>query len=168
MPMSVTERLLVNADSYAGAFVEGDPPEPASTHVAIVACMDARLDLYRIFGLRRGEAHVIRNAGGIITDDAIRSLSISQRNLGTREVMLVHHTDCRMMTFTDEAFAEQVERDTGVRPPWAAGTFTDLDEDVRKSMTRVRESPFVLATDAVRGFVYDVHTGQLTEVHADS
>ncbi len=164
--MSVTERLLANADSYAGAFVQGDLPEPPSTHVAIVTCMDARLDLYGIFGLREGEAHMIRNAGGIITDDTIRSLSISQRNLGTREVILVHHTDCRMMTFTDESFAEQVEKDTGVRPPWDAGTFTDLDEDVRKSMARVRESPFVPVTDALRAFIYDVHTGKLTEVLA--
>ena len=165
--MSVTERLLANADSYACAFIEGDLPEPPSTHVAIVSCMDARLDLYRIFGLREGEAHMIRNAGGIITDDTIRSLSISQRNLGTREVILVHHTECRMLTFTDEAFADQMEQDTGVRPPWDAGAFTDLDDDVRKSIVKVRDSPFVPATDAVRGFVYDVHSRKLTEVHAD-
>jgi carbonic anhydrase len=162
--MSVTERLLANADSYAGRFLEGDRPDPPSTHVAIVSCMDARIDLYGIFGLS-GQAHMIRNAGGIITDDVIRSLSISQRNLGTREVILVHHTDCRMLTFTDEAFADQVERDTGVRPTWAAGSFTDLEEDVRKSIAKVRDSPFVLAKDSIRGFVYDVHTGKLTEVY---
>jgi carbonic anhydrase len=165
--MSVTERLLANADSYASGFLDGNRPKPTSTEVAIVSCMDARIDLYGIFGLS-GQAHLIRNAGGIITDDVIRSLSISQRNLGTREVILVHHTDCRMLTFTDEAFADQVERDTGVRPTWAAGSFTDLEEDLRKSITKVRDSPFVPATDSIRGFVYDVDTGRLTEVFTNT
>jgi len=132
--------------------------------VAIVACMDARLDVYSLFGLERGQAHVIRNAGGAVTDDAVRSLAISQRLLGTEEVILVHHTDCGMLTFTGDDFARQVEKDTGIRPPWAAEAFSDLEADVRQSMARVHASPFIPRKDSVRGFVYDVATGGLNEV----
>jgi carbonic anhydrase len=162
--MSVTDQLLENAASYAGTFNKGDLPMPPAKRVAIVACMDARLKLSSIFGLSEGDAHVIRNAGGAVTDDAIRSLAISQRLLGTEEIILVHHSDCGMLTFTDEGFARQILDDTGIRPPWAAEAFKDLDEDVRQSMARIKASPFVPKKDAVRGFVYDVKTGRLREV----
>ena len=137
---------------------------PPGKRVAIVACMDARVNPYGIFGLEEGDAHVIRNAGGAVTDDAIRSLAISQRLLGTEEIILVHHTDCGMLTFTDAAFARQIQDDTGIRPPWAAEAFSDLEEDVRQSIARIKASPFVPKKDAVRGFVFDVKTGALSEV----
>jgi carbonic anhydrase len=163
--MSVTDQLLENAASYAGTFNKGALPLPPGKRVAIVACMDARLNPYGIFGLSEGDAHVVRNAGGAVTDDAIRSLAISQRLLGTEEIILVHHTDCGMLTFTDEAFARQLQEDTGIRPPWAAEAFSDLDAELRQSMARIKASPFVPKKDAVRAFVYDVATGRLREVH---
>jgi carbonic anhydrase len=163
--MTVTDDLLQNNAVYAQSF-SGPLPLPPAKHVAVVACMDARLDVYRILGLQEGEAHVIRNAGGVITDDEIRSLAISQRLLGTREVILIHHTDCGMLTFTDDGFRSAIEAETGIRPPWSAEAFPDLDEDVRQSLRRVTTSPFVPDKGSVRGFVFDVATGVLREVDA--
>ena len=163
--MSVTDQLLQNNEAYAASF-GGELPLPPSKHLAVVACMDARLDVYRILGLQEGEAHVIRNAGGVITDDEIRSLAISQRLLGTKEVVLIHHTDCGMLTFTDEQFAQQLSDATGSRPEWVAESFTDLDGDVRDSIARITSSPFVAEKGSVRGFVFDVATGRLREVEA--
>ncbi|ONH61921.1 carbonic anhydrase [Frankia sp. CcI49] len=162
--MSATDDLLANAAVYARDFDKGDLPLPPALGVAVVACMDARLNVYGLLGLSEGQAHVIRNAGGAVTDDEIRSLAISQRLLGTREIILIHHTDCGMLTFTDDGFKAQVAADTGIRPPWAAEAFTDLDQDVRQSIARIRSSPFIPHTDAVRGFVYSVEKGTLTEV----
>ena len=162
--MSATDDLLKNNEAYAERFDKGDLPIPPSRKVAVVACMDARLVVSRILGLEEGEAHIIRNAGGVITDDEIRSLAISQRLLGTEEIILMHHTDCGMLTFTDEEFRQQLADDTGMKPEWASEAFADLDEDVRQSIARVKESPFVPNTDAVRGFVYDVESGRLREV----
>ena len=161
--MSVTDELLQANEAYAATF-EGPLPLPPSRHVAIVACMDARLDVYRALGLSDGEAHVIRNAGGAVTDDVIRSRVISQRLLGTTEIVLVHHTDCGMLTFTDAELKDAVTADTGVRPHWAAEAFDDLAEDVRQSIARIASSPFVPHRDAVRGFVFDVGTGRLEEI----
>jgi carbonic anhydrase len=160
--MSVTDELFANNARYAENF-SGPLPMPPARHVAIVACMDARLDVYRLLGLTEGEAHVIRNAGGVVTDDAIRSLAISQRLLGTTEIILIHHTDCGMLTFADDAFRADIQADTGIRPPWAAEAFGDVEADVRQSMARVEASPFLPHRD-VRGFVFDVATGQLKEV----
>jgi carbonic anhydrase len=161
--MSVTDELLANNDRYAASFA-GGLPIPPSRHVAVVACMDARLNVYALLGLGDGEAHVIRNAGGVVTDDVIRSLAISQRLLGTTEIILVHHTECGMLTFTDDGFRAAIAADTGIKPPWAAEAFTDLDEDVRQSVNRIKASPFIPQRDAVRGFVFDVATGKLREV----
>ncbi|ANY08542.1 beta-class carbonic anhydrase [Pseudonocardia sp. HH130630-07] len=161
--MSVTDELLRNNARYAESFT-GPLPLPPSRKLAVVACMDARLDVYRILGLAEGEAHVIRNAGGVVTDDEIRSLAISQRLLGTEEIILIHHTDCGMLTFTDDGFKAAVQDDTGIKPEWAAEAFDDLDGDVRQSIARIRANPFVPHTDAVRGFVFDVATGKLDEV----
>ena len=161
--MTVTEEYLANNAQYASTF-KGPLPMPPSKHVAVVACMDARLDVYRLLGLNEGEAHVIRNAGGVVTDDVIRSLVISQRLLGTREIILIHHSDCGMLTFTDDEFKAQIQQDTGIKPPWAAEAFADLDEDVRQSIARIKASPFIPNKDQVRGFVYDVKTGSLREV----
>jgi carbonic anhydrase len=161
--VSVTDELLTNNARYAQTF-SGPLPLPPSKHVAVVACMDARLNVYGILGLHEGEAHVIRNAGGVVTDDEIRSLAISQRLLGTREIILIHHTDCGMLTFTDDAFKKSVQDETGIKPGWAAEAFTDLDEDVRQSIARIKASPFIPHTDQVRGFVFDVATGKLNEV----
>jgi carbonic anhydrase len=161
--MSVTDEYLANNARYAQAF-SGPLPLPPSRNIAVVACMDARLNVYGMLGLNEGEAHVIRNAGGVITDDEIRSLAISQRLLGTREIMLVHHTDCGMLTFTDDAFKRSIQDQTGIKPPWSAESFTDLDEDVRQSIARIKASPFIPHTDAIRGFVFDVATGKLKEV----
>lgn len=161
--MSVTDDLLTNNQTYAASF-SGPLPMPPSKAVAVVACMDARLDVFRMLGLAEGEAHVIRNAGGVVTDDEIRSLAISQRLLGTREVILVHHTDCGMLTFSDPEFRDAIRDDTGIRPPWSSEAFEDVDVDVRQSLARVRRSPFVPHVDAVRGFVFDVATGRLREV----
>jgi carbonic anhydrase len=161
--MTVTDDLLANNNRYAEGF-SGPLPLPPSKHVAVVACMDARLNVYAILGLQEGEAHVIRNAGGVITDDEIRSLTISQRLLGTQEIILIHHTDCGMLTFTDDAFKTSIQQDTGIKPEWAAEAFPDLDEDVRQSINRIKASPFTPHKDSVRGFVFDVATGKLSEV----
>ncbi len=161
--MSVTDEYLLNNARYAESF-SGPLPMPPSRQVAVVACMDARLNVYAILGLADGEAHVIRNAGGVVTEDEIRSLAISQRLLGTREIILLHHTDCGMLTFTDDGFRRSIQDDTGIKPPWAAEAFADLDEDVRQSVARIKASPFVPHTDAVRGFVFDVARGKLNEV----
>jgi carbonic anhydrase len=161
--MSATDEYLQNNAAYAASF-KGPLPLPPSRHVAVVACMDARLNVYAILGLKDGEAHVIRNAGGVITDDEIRSLAISQRLLGTTEIILIHHTDCGMLTFTDDQFKAAIQADTGIKPAWSAEAFGDLDEDVRQSIARIKGSPFIPHKDQVRGFVFDVATGQLNEV----
>jgi carbonic anhydrase len=161
--MSATDELLANNDRYAASF-RGGLPVPPSRHVAVVACMDARLNVYALLGLGEGEAHVIRNAGGVVTDDVIRSLTISQRLLGTTEIILIHHTECGMLGFTDDSFRAAIAADTGIKPPWAAEAFADLDEDLRQSVNRIKASPFVPHRDAVRGFVFDVATGKLREV----
>ena len=161
--MTAIDEYLANNARYAETF-NGPLPMPPSAHLAVVACMDARLNVYALLGLGDGEAHVIRNAGGVITDDEIRSLAISQRLLGTREIMLIHHTDCGMLTFTDDGFKRSIQDETGIKPPWAAEAFGDLDEDVRQSIARIKASPFVPHTDAIRGFVFDVATGKLNEV----
>jgi carbonic anhydrase len=161
--VSVTDDLLANNGRYAEGF-SGPLPLPPSKQIAVLACMDARLDVYRALGLAEGEAHVIRNAGGVVTDDEIRSLAISQRLLGTKEIVLIHHTDCGMLTFTDEDLLGAIERDTGVRPTWACESFTDLEDDVRASRRRILDSPFIPEKGSVRGFVFDVATGRLAEV----
>jgi carbonic anhydrase len=161
--MSETDRLVANNQEYAASF-PGPLPMPPSAGVAVIACMDARLNVYDILGLDLGEAHVIRNAGGAVTDDEIRSLAISQRLLGTREIILIHHTDCGMLTFRDDEFKASIQQDTGIRPPWAAEAFDDLDADVRQSIARIKASPFVPHKDAIRGFVFDIATGKLNEV----
>jgi len=161
--MTATDEYLANNARYAEGF-SGPLPMPPSAHVAVVACMDARLNVYAILGLGDGEAHVIRNAGGVVTDDEIRSLAISQRLLGTREIILIHHTDCGMLTFTDDGFKKLIQDETGIKPHWAAEAFGDLDEDVRQSIARIKASPFVPHTDSIRGFVFDVATGRLNEV----
>jgi carbonic anhydrase len=161
--MSVTDELLANNERYADGFT-GPLPMPPAKGVAVVACMDARLNLYALLGLEEGQAHVIRNAGGAVTDDGIRSLAISQRLLGTREIILIHHTDCGMLTFTDDDFRAAIQADTGIRPAWSAEAFSDLDADVRQSIARIKASPFVPHKDSVRGFVFDVATGKLNEV----
>ena len=162
--MSVTDELLKNAERYADQFDRGDLPMPPAKGVAVLACMDARLNPYALLGLSEGDAHVIRNAGGVVTDDEIRSLSISQRLLGTKEIILIHHTDCGMLTFTDDDFRRQVQQDTGIKPEWAAESFDDLEEDVRQSIARIKSNPFIPNKDNIRGFVYDVKTGRLDEV----
>jgi carbonic anhydrase len=161
--MSVTDELVASNQRYAEAF-SGPLPLPPARGVAVVACMDARLNVYALMGLAEGEAHVIRNAGGVVTDDVIRSLAISQRLLGTREIVLVHHTECGMLTFTDDDFKAAIQEETGIKPPWAAEAFGELDTDVRQSIARIKASPFVPHRDAVRGFVFDVATGKLSEV----
>jgi carbonic anhydrase len=161
--MSVTDELLANNERYAENF-GGALPAPPSAHLAVVACMDARLNVYAILGLEEGQAHVIRNAGGVITEDEIRSLAISQRLLGTTEVILIHHTDCGMLTFTDDQFRARIQEETGIKPPWAAEAFPDLDGDVRQSIARIKANPFIPHKDQVRGFVFDVGTGRLREV----
>lgn len=163
--MSVTDELLTNNATYAAQF-SGPLPLPPSKHVAVVACMDARLDVYRILGLNEGESHVIRNAGGVITEDEIRSLAISQRLLGTDEIILIHHTDCGMVTFTDDGFKGSILEETGVRPAWAAEAFPDAHADVKQSIHRILSNPFIPNKDSVRGFVFDVSTGALEEVPA--
>jgi carbonic anhydrase len=162
--MSVTDELLQSNDSYARSFSSGDLPMPPARKVAVVACMDARLNPYGVLGLHEGDAHVIRNAGGVVTDDVIRSLLISQRLLGTREVVLIHHTDCGMLTFRDDDLKAAIEAGTGLRPPFALEAFPDLDKDVRQSIARIKASPFIPDKTSVRGFVYDVGSGKLREV----
>jgi carbonic anhydrase len=165
--MTATEELLTNAQRYATEFGKGDLPMPPAKRVAVVACMDARLNPYGLLGLVEGDAHVIRNAGGVVTDDVVRSLLISQRLLGTREVILIHHTDCGMLTFHDDEVKEQVEADTGVRPPFALEAFPNLEADLRQSMARLQASPFLPHLDRVRAFAYEVETGRLREVGAE-
>src|SRR6478672_2014936 len=157
--MSVTDELLRNAERYAETFDKGDLPLPPARRVAVLACMDARLNPYGLLGLSEGDAHVIRNAGGVVTDDEIRSLSISQRLLGTEEIILIHHTDCGMLTFSDDELKAQIEADTGIRPPWAAEAFGDPADDVRQSLRRIAANPFIPHKDQVRGFVYSVTDG---------
>ncbi|HWC78867.1 MAG TPA: carbonic anhydrase [Pseudonocardiaceae bacterium] len=161
--MSVTDELLANNARYAETF-SGPLPLPPSKKVAVVACMDARINVYGALGLAEGEAHVIRNAGGVITEDEIRSLAISQRLLGTEEIILIHHTDCGMLTFTDDDFRKSILADVGVKPGWAAEAFDDLEVDVRQSIERIKASPFVPNKNSIRGFVFDVATGKLDEV----
>jgi carbonic anhydrase len=161
--MSVTDELLANNAGYAAGF-SGPLPLPPAKHVAVVACMDARINVYGVLGLNEGEAHVIRNAGGVVTEDEIRSLAISQRLLGTTEIILIHHTDCGMLTFTDDGFKQSILDDVGVKPAWSAEAFADLDTDVRQSIGRIKASPFVPHKESVRGFVFDVATGLLREV----
>jgi carbonic anhydrase len=163
--MSVTDELLRNNEAYAESFDKGDLPLPPARGVAVVACMDARLDVHKILGLEEGDAHVIRNAGGVITDDEIRSLAISQRLLGTREIILIHHTDCGMLTFTDEELKQQIHEEVGMRPHFSMESFSDLEEDVRQSMRRIQANPFIPHTESVRGFIYEVETGRLREVN---
>ena len=162
--MSAIDKLLENNEAFAEGFDMGDLPLPPAKKVAVVACMDARLNPYPILGLEIGDAHVIRNAGGVITDDEIRSLAISQHLLGTEQIMLIHHTDCGMLTFSDAEFEQMLEEQTGERPEWGPRSFPDLEADVRDSIRRIRENPFVPRTDSVRGFVYEVETGRLREV----
>ncbi len=161
--MSVTDQLLENNERYAAGFT-GPLPLPPSKQLAVLACMDARLNIYGMLGLDEGEAHVIRNAGGVVTDDGIRSLAISQHLLGTNEIVLIHHTDCGMLTFTDDEFAATMITETGQEPGWAAQAFNNLEDDVRTSVTRIKQSPFVPHTDQIRGFVFDVASGELHEV----
>ncbi len=166
--MSATDRLIENNASYAAAFDRADLPLPPASGVAVIACMDARLNVYGALGLREGDAHVIRNAGGVVTDDVIRSLVISQRLLGTREVILIHHTDCGMLTFRDDVVKDQIADEVGIRPPFALEAFGDLEADVRQSIARVRSSPFLPHREQVRGFVYEVDTGRLRGVDGRS
>ena len=162
--MSTTDNLLENNEAYAGAFDKGDLPLPPARKVAVLACMDARLDPARALGLEEGDAHVIRNAGGVVSDDALRSLAISQHLLGTEEIVVIHHTDCGMLTFTDDEFKRSVQDEVGIKPEWAAEAFSDLEEDVRQSIRRIEASPFVTKHESLRGFVFDVATGKLNEV----
>jgi carbonic anhydrase len=161
--VSQTDDLLANNERYAAAFDKADLPLPPAKKVAVVACMDARLNVYGALGLNEGDAHVIRNAGGVVTDDEIRSLAISQRLLGTEEIILIHHTDCGMLTFVDEDFKRSIVEDTGIKPEWAVEAFGDVDEDVRQSIARITASPFIPHKN-VRGFVYQVEDGRLREV----
>ena len=163
--MSVTEELLQNNEAYAESFEKGDLPLPPARGVAVIACMDARLDVHKILGLEEGDAHVIRNAGGVITDDEVRSLTISQRLLGTREVILIHHTDCGMLTFSDDELKAQIHEEVGMKPHFAMESFSDLEEDVRQSIARIQASPFIPHKESVRGFIYEVETGRLREVN---
>ncbi|HEY1273793.1 MAG TPA: carbonic anhydrase [Thermoleophilaceae bacterium] len=162
--MTVTDDLLANNERYAESFDKGDLPLPPAKNLAVVACMDARLDVHKILGLQEGDAHVIRNAGGIVTDEEIRSLAISQHLLGTREIVLIHHTECGMLTFSDADFRDKMEGEAGERPRWESGAFGDLEEDVRAGIATIKDSPFIPNKDSVRGFVYDVKTGRLNEV----
>ncbi|MCY4393060.1 MAG: carbonic anhydrase [Chloroflexi bacterium] len=162
--MPAIDDLLANNASYAASFDQGDAPLPPGLGLAVVACMDARLDTHALLGIGVGDAHVIRNAGGVVTDDAIRSLTISQRLLGTTSIMLIHHTDCGMLTFRDDDVKDSIEQDTGIRPAFAMEAFPDLDGDIRQSIARIKASPFIPNKDDVRGFVYDCATGSLNEV----
>ena len=161
--MSVTDQYLENNKKYAANF-QGPLPLPPKNQIAVLACMDARINVFAALGIEEGESHVIRNAGGVVTDDEIRSLAISQRLLGTKEIILIHHTDCGMLTFSDDGFKKTIQEETGIKPEWAAEAFSDLDEDVRQSVARIKQSPFIPHTDQVRGFVFDVATGLLNEV----
>jgi len=162
--VTVTDELLANAEGYADTFDRGHLPMPPAKGVAVVACMDARLNVYGLLGLQEGDAHVIRNAGGVVTDDEIRSLAISQHLLGTKEIILIHHSDCGMLTFSDDDFRRRLQEETGIKPGWTAEAFDDVEGDVRQSIARIKASPFIPHRESVRGFVYDVHTGRLDEV----
>jgi carbonic anhydrase len=162
--MTATDELLANNEAYAAAFAKADLPLPPAKKVAVIACMDARLNVYGALGLAEGDAHVIRNAGGVVTDDEIRSLAISQRLLGTQEIILIHHTDCGMLTFTDDEFKNAIHDETGIKPAWAVESFSDLETDVHQSIARIKTSPFIPRKDAIRGFIYEVETGRLREV----
>jgi len=162
--MSATNEFLAANQSYAESFTKAGKPMPPAKKVAVIACMDARIETGRLLGLEEGDAHVIRNAGGVVTDDVIRSLAISQRLLGTTETVLIHHTDCGMLTFKDDELKDQIEQDTGLRPPFALEAFPDPEDDVRQSVRRIQSSPFVPHKENIRGFVYDVETGHLNEV----
>ncbi len=162
--MSVIDEFLANNEAYAGNFTKGSLPMPPAKQIAVVICMDARLETGALLGLLEGDAHVIRNAGGVVTDDVIRSLTISQRLLGTREIMLIHHTDCGMLTFAGADLKQQILDEIGIKPPFAMEAFADVDADVRQSVARVKTSPYIPYNDQVRGFVYDVESGQLREV----
>lgn len=162
--MSVTDELLRNNEEYASTFDKGDLPMPPGKQIAVITCMDARLSPYVMLGLQEGDAHVIRNAGGVITDDEIRSLVISQRLLGTHEIMLIQHTDCGMLTFSDDEFKQQIHEEVGMKPHFSMESFSDLDENVRQSIARIKSSPFIPNKESVRGFVYEVETGRLREV----
>ncbi|GAA4621603.1 carbonic anhydrase [Actinoallomurus vinaceus] len=162
--MSVTDALLANARRYPDHFATGALSAAPERHLTVVACMDARLDLFSMLGLEIGDAHIVRNAGGVVTPDVIRSVAISQRSLGTREIMLIHHTGCGLLGITDEEFRAQLKAETGLEPEWSAEAFTDLDEDVRESIARIKADPFIPHKDSVRGFVFDVKTGELREV----
>lgn len=162
--MSVTDELLGNNEQYAANFDKAGMPARPAKKVAVVSCMDARINLYGVLGLSEGDAHLIRNAGGVITDDEIRSLSISQHELGTEEVVVIQHTGCGLLTFTDDEFARKREQSTGRRPEWDTEAFTDLDKSVRESIARIEASPFIPNKESIRGFVYDVETGALREV----
>jgi len=164
MSTTTTDELLANNERHAAGFDKADLPMPPATKVAVVACMDARLNVYGALGLKEGDAHVIRNAGGVITDDAVRSLVISQRLLGTEEIVLIHHTGCGMLTFTDDEFKASIQKETGIKPDWAAESFADLEQDVRQSIARIKASPFIPHKDSIRGFVYEVESGRLREV----
>ena len=166
--MSSVDQVSANNVQYAESFGKGESLHAAPARgLAVVACMDPRLDVYRVLGLEEGDAHVIRNAGGVVSDDAVRSLIISQRFLGTREIMLIHHTDCGMMTFRDDAAKDEIEAETGLRPSFALESFRDLEQAVRQSIARIKASPFVPSKDQVRGFIYDYETGRLNEVSPD-
>jgi carbonic anhydrase len=162
--VSVIEELLANNARFAESFDHGDLTSPPALRLAVVTCMDARLDVHRILGIAEGDAHVIRNAGGIVSEDALRSLVISQRLLGTTEVAVIHHSDCGMLKICEEEVKDQIEAETGLRPPFTLGAFTDLEADVRESVARIRANPFIPHRDRVRGFVYDCATGRLGEV----
>ncbi len=162
--MTATDDVLKNNAQYAESFDQADLPLPPALNMAVVACMDARLDTHKLLGIQEDDAHVIRNAGGVVTDDVIRSLVISQRLLGTREVVLIHHTDCGMLTFRDDEVKDAIQADTGLRPSFAMEAFGSLEGDVRQSIGRIKASPFVPAKDQIRGFVYDCATGRLNEV----
>ncbi len=164
--MSVTDDLLENNAAYVASFDKGATPLPPARGVAVIACMDARLHVSSILGLEVGDAHIIRNAGGVVTDDVIRSVVISQRLLGTDEIILIHHTDCGMVTFTDDAVKAQIKAETGIRPPFALEAFPDAEDDIRQSIARLRANPFIPRREHIRGFVYDVATGELREVDA--
>ena len=161
--MTVIDEFLANNDAYAGKFAKGSLPMPPAKQIAVVVCMDARLETGVLLGLEEGDAHIIRNAGGVVTDDVIRSLTISQRLLGTREIMLIHHTDCGMLTFRDSELMQQIHNETGIKPPFAMEAFVDIDADVRQSIARIMASPYIPYKDQVRGFVYDVESGRLCE-----
>jgi carbonic anhydrase len=164
--MSVTDQLIRNNEAHAKSFTKGDLALPPAKPIAVLACMDARLDVHKILGLHEGEAHVIRNAGGVATDDAIRSLVISQRLLGTSEIVLIHHTDCGMLTFRDDDLKAKIQAEVGIKPAFSLEAFTNLEDDVKQSIARIKASPFIPNKTSVRGFVYDVKSGRLNEVQA--